>query len=42
MPYTAVLAGTWKSTCNVKGKTRPEQKKNAQNFVLKSYNIKAK
>jgi Holliday junction resolvasome RuvABC endonuclease subunit len=30
LPYTAVLAGTWKSTLGVKGKTRPEQKKSAQ------------
>lgn len=41
MPYSAVLAGTWKSTCNVKGRTRPEQKRNAQQFVLDTYNVKA-
>jgi Holliday junction resolvasome RuvABC endonuclease subunit len=27
---TAVLAGTWKSTLGIKGKTRPEQKRAAQ------------
>ena len=37
----AILAGTWKSTCGVKGKTRPEQKRNAQQFVIDTYNIKA-
>ena len=41
LPRSAVLAGTWKSTCGLKGKTRPEQKKNAQNFVLNTYHIKA-
>ena len=41
IPRTAVLAGTWKSTCGIKGKTRPEQKKNAQEFVLNTYNLKA-
>ena len=41
MPRNAVLAGTWKSTCGVKGKTRPEQKRNAQQYVLDTYNVKA-
>lgn len=41
IPRTAVLAGTWKSTCGIKGKTRPEQKKNAQKFVLNTYSEKA-
>lgn len=41
IPRTAVLAGTWKSTCKIKGKTRPEQKKNAQTFVLNTYNVQA-
>ena len=41
LPHSAVLAGTWKSTCGIKGKTRTEQKKNAQNFVFKTYNIQA-
>ena len=39
--YTIVPSSTWKSTLNIKGKTRTEQKKNAQNFVLEKYNIKA-
>lgn len=41
MKYTVVMAGTWKSTLGIKGRTRPEQKKNAQEYVLKTYNVKA-
>lgn len=41
VPVEAVLAGTWKSTLNIKGKTRPEQKHAAQDWVLNNYNIKA-
>lgn len=37
IPVEAVLAGTWKSTLNIKGKTRPEQKKNAQKWVQEKY-----
>lgn len=39
-PVVAVLAGTWKSTLGIKGKTRPEQKKNAQQYILDKYNLK--
>lgn len=31
----------WKSTCKIKGKDRITQKKNAQQFVLDNFNIKA-
>lgn len=41
IPVEAVLAGTWKSTLNIKGKTRPEQKRAAQTWVQENYNIKA-
>lgn len=41
MKYTVVMAGTWKSTLGIKGRTRPEQKKNAQEYVLKTYGVKA-
>lgn len=37
---TAVLASSWKSTLQVKGRTRPEQKRNAQALVEKTFNIK--
>ena len=39
IPVSAVLAGTWKSTLNIKGKTRPEQKRNAQVWVQEKYNV---
>lgn len=32
---------TWKSKLQIKGKRRPEQKKNAQLWVQETYNIKA-
>lgn len=38
---SAVLAVVWKSGLNIIGKTRPEQKRAAQQFVLEKYNIKA-
>ena len=41
IPHTAVLAASWKSTLEIKGKSRPEQKKNAQLYVEQTYNIKA-
>ena len=40
VPVEAVLAGTWKSTLGIKGKTRPEQKRNAQLWVQNNYNQK--
>ena len=36
---TAVLAGTWKSTLGIKGKTRPEQKRAAQQWVTANYGV---
>ena len=41
IPVEAVLAGTWKSTLGIKGKTRPEQKRAAQAWVAENYGIKA-
>lgn len=40
IPVEAVLAKTWKTTLNIQGKTRNEQKKSAQDWVQKKYNIK--
>ena len=37
--HSAMLAGTWKSLLNIKGKTRPEQKKAAQTWVINNYHI---
>ena len=41
MKYTVVMSGTWKSTLGIKGRTRPEQKRNAQENVLNEYGVKA-
>ncbi len=38
--YHIVSSNTWKSKLGIKGRTRPEQKKNAQEYVLKNYNKK--
>lgn len=40
IPYTVVLASTWKSTLLIKGARRDEQKRNAQAFAQTTYNIK--
>ena len=36
----AVLAATWKSALGVKGKNRPEQKRNAQAHVVDKFGVK--
>lgn len=41
IPHTALPAVTWKSTLDIKGKARAEQKRNAQQYVMDTYNIKA-
>lgn len=41
MPTEAVLPGTWRSTLGIKGRTRPEQKRAAKEYVLNTYNKKA-
>ena len=38
--YQIVSSNTWKSKLGIKGRTRPEQKKNAQQYVLDNYNKK--
>ena len=35
--YDIVPSVTWKSTLGIKGRTRPEQKRNAQQYVLDTY-----
>ena len=40
IPYQIVSSNTWKSKLEIKGKQRAEQKKNAQQWVLNTYNIK--
>ena len=38
--YYVVSSNTWKSQLGIKGRTRPEQKKNAQSYVLEHYGKK--
>ena len=38
-PHSTVLAASWKSTLGIKGRTRAEQKKNAQLYVEQNYGI---
>lgn len=38
--YHIVSSNTWKSKLQIKGRTRPEQKKNAQAYVLEHFNKK--
>lgn len=37
--YHIVSSSSWKSTCNIKGKQRTEQKKNAQLYIQEKYGI---
>ena len=39
IPHSTVLAASWKSTLGIKGRTRAEQKKNAQLYVEQNYGI---
>lgn len=41
IPQSAVLASSWKSTLGIKGANRAAQKKNAQEYVIHTYSIKA-
>lgn len=40
IPHNAVMSSSWKSTLGIKGRTRPEQKRNAQAYVLETYGVK--
>lgn len=40
IPNSALLASSWKSTLGIKGKDRATQKKNAQAWVINTYNLK--
>ena len=39
IPHSTVLAASWKSTLGIKGRTRAEQKKNAQFYTEQNYGI---
>ena len=41
VPYRTVYASSWKSTCGIRGRARAEQKRNAQEYVITTYGIKA-
>lgn len=40
IPHFLILASTWKSQLGIKGRARAEQKKNAQEWVIKQYEVK--
>lgn len=40
IPHSSVMSTTWKSTLHISGRTRPEQKKSAQEYVIKKYGKK--
>ncbi len=40
LPHTSVLSTSWKSTLGIKGKSRQEQKQNAQRYIIDKYKIK--
>lgn len=40
LPIETVLASVWKSGLGIKGKNRPEQKRNAQSWVETNYGLK--
>ena len=40
IPYSIVLAGTWKSKLGIKGANRDQQKRAAQQHIVNKYNIK--
>ena len=40
IPHRSYLASSWKSQLGIKGKNRAEQKRNAQKYVLDTYDIK--
>ena len=39
--YSIVPSSSWKSTLGIKGRARADQKRNAQAYVLETYNVKA-
>lgn len=40
LPWSAVLASSWKHTLGIKGSNRAAQKKNAQDFIVNTYGVK--
>lgn len=42
IPYIVIPSVTWKSYLNIKGRNRPEQKRNAQTYIENNFHIKVK
>jgi len=40
IPQAAVVSSSWKSTLGIKGRTRPDQKRNAAAWVQQTYSVK--
>lgn len=40
IPCEIISSSTWKSYCGIKGAKRPEQKRNAQIYIEKTYGVK--
>ena len=40
LPWSAVLASSWKHTLGIKGANRAAQKKNAQEYIVNNYGVK--
>lgn len=40
IPHEVIYSTSWKAGLNIKGKDRATQKRNAQDFVAKTYNLK--
>lgn len=40
IPYTIMPSVTWKSALSIKGRARAEQKRNAQQYIMKTYDLK--
>ena len=40
VPTAIYYSSEWKSTCEIKGKDRPTQKRNAQKFIEEKYGVK--
>ena len=39
IPCQVISSNSWKSHCKIKGRYRPEQKKNAQKYALETFNF---
>jgi len=42
VPHTLIHSSTWKSALSIKGRSRPEQKRAAQQYVVNIYHMDKK